>query len=317
MTTNASVTERTGRAQQILARCVCLVLERHYLGNNRKIDPDDLVASSAQLQVDADCFTATKQLIDPKYLAPARSVMNRARAMLRSVALPAYGTFGESAYLVPNELATKVNADLNEMAAEVRREAAKLATVYQKAMDEQKAKLGPAFKLGDYARPEQVADAFSIDWRFVSFAAPENLSTIDHALAEEADRKYQRQLANAFDEVLMGLRSAALDIVSDLVERLGPDETTGKPRVIRSSALDAVRQFAELLPQRNVGDDDKLAKVVGRLVDRAKGLDVQQLRDEPSLRQGLHAAASEAQKALAALVKQGPRRGIRLPGAAA
>ena len=119
-TINTSVEERTGRAQQILARCVCLVLERHYLGNNRKVDVDDLVEKSGgKFNLDERMFTATKALIDNKYLAPPRSVQNRARAMLRSVALPAYGTFGESAYLVPLTLVKKVNEDLNTLAAEL------------------------------------------------------------------------------------------------------------------------------------------------------------------------------------------------------
>lgn len=318
MTRTSSVEERTGRAQQILARCVCLVLERHYLGNNRKVDVDDLVEKSGgTFTLDERMFSATKALIDSKYLAPARSVQNRARAMLRSVALPAYKTFGDSAYLVPLPIVRKVNDDLNTMAAELRAESVKLAsTVYEKAIEEQREKLGPMFKIGDYLRPEQVADAFRIDWRFVSFAAPENLESVDHALAEAADQKYHDQLANAFDEVLMGLRASALEIVSDLVERLTPDEH-GRPRIMRSSALDALRQFAELLPTRNVGGDNQLAKAIANLTKRAEGVDVQQLRDSTQVRAGLHAAATAAQQALAALVQQGPRRGIRLPGAAA
>ena len=316
MTQNLSVEQRTDRAATILQKCVPLIFRRHYLGNNRKVDVDDLVEASGGKLDDDAAVSATKKLIDPKYISPVRAVQRRAKKMLRSMALPSYGTFGESSYLVPNGLARIVNDKLNAFADELRVEATKLATVhYRKAIEEQKAKLGPHFKQSDYVEPRDVIAAFSIEWRFVSFKSPENLETIDHALAEEADRKYQAQLSDAYDEVVTGLRTAALEIVADLADRLGKDET-GKPRVIRSTALDAIREFGEMLPKRNVGGDDKLAKAIDKLVKRASGLTAEQLRDDESLRNGLAAAVDETKKTLAGLVKSGPRRGIRLPGAA-
>lgn len=315
-TTTTTVDARTGHAAKILARSVCLTLERHYLGNRRKVDVDDLVAESGgTFELDERMFGATKALIDAKELTPVRRVQNQARAFLKSVALPAHHVFGEGSYLVPNALAERVNDRLNALQADLRTEAVKLGARYLAAVERQRAALGPLFKITDYATPEQVVAAFSIDWSFVSFEAPENLETISHALAETAHAKHQARLAAAFDDVLAGLRATALEIVTDLVDRLTPD-ADGRPRVIRSSALDALREFADLLPLRNLADDVDLAAAVRMVVDRAHGLDVQALRDSDGVRDGLRTAATQAQAALAALVSAGPRRAIRLPGAA-
>ncbi len=116
--------------------------------------------------------------------------------------------------------------------------------------------------------------------------------------------------------MLVGLRATALDIVSNLAERLTPDEN-GRPRVLRGTALDELRNFAELLPQRNLGDDAKLANAIKKLVAHANGTEVEHLRSDATVRDGLRAAAEQARDTLAKLVQQGPRRGIKLPGAAA
>lgn len=319
MTTNRpSVQDRTGNAAKILERSVCLALQRHWLGNNRKVDVDDLVEKSGgTFTLDDRMFSATKALIDSKELSPVRSVQNQARAFLQSVALPSHKVFGDGTYLVPLPLVERVNDKLNALRAQLKEEAAALASRYAAAVERQREALGPLFKISDYVQPEQVVESYDIDWTFVSFSAPEKLETVSHALAEAAHKKHQDRLASAFDEVLLGLRSTALEIVSNLAERLTPDET-GRPRVLRSSALDELRQFAELLPQRNLADDAKLATAIKKLVAHANGLQVDDLRGAGSeaVREGLRAAAEQAQKTLASLVQSGPRRGIKLPGAA-
>jgi uncharacterized protein DUF3150 len=317
MATKKTVEDRTGQAAKILERSVCLTLTRNWLGNNRKVDVDDLVEKSGgKLEVDAKMLNATKALVDAKELTPVRSVQNQAAAFLRTHGIPAHSVFGNGTYLIPLALVERVNDRLNELHEELKEAATALAGRYKKAIERQREALGPLFNSADYRTPEEVVEAYDFDWTFVSFAAPEKLETVSHALAEIAHKKHEARLATAFDEVVMGLRASALDIVSNLAERLTPDED-GRPRVLRSTALDELRAFAELLPQRNLGDDAKLAQAIKKLVDRAKGIDVQQIRDSDATRAAVWSAAEEAKKVLEGLVKAGPRRGIKLPGAAA
>lgn len=314
-TTRTSVADRTGNAAKILERSVCLTLHRSWFGNNRKVDVDDLVEKSGgTLTVDERMLTATKALIDSKELKPVRSVQNQARAYLQMVALPSHRVFGDGTYLVPLPLVEQVNDRLTELRKELKKEATKLAGRFSAAVEAQRKALGPLFKISDYCQPEQVIEAYDLDWTFVSFSAPEKLETVSHALAEAAHKKHQQRLATAFDEVVMGLRSTALDIVSDLLDKLTPDEN-GRARTLRGEPLQALCSFADLLPQRNLTDDAKLPAAIKALVARAQGISTDDLRSNDALRDKLRQDAEAAKKTLAGLVKEGPRRAIRLPSA--
>ena len=307
-------TTTNNAAAKILQRCVCLTLRRHWLGNNRKVDVDDLVEKSGgTFTLDDRMFSATKLLIDSKELKPVRSVQNRARAYLSSIALPAPRVFGDGSYLVPLPLVEQVLDQLKELRKELKREATKLSLRYSEAVEKQREALGPLFKISDYCQPEAVVDAYDIEWNFVGFDMPDKLTEVSAAIAEAEQKKQQARLASAFDDVIAGLRGTALDIVSDLAERLAPGED-GRPRVLRSTALDDLLNFANLLPQRNLGDDTKLAAAIKKLASHAKGIKVDDLRSSADVRNGLRAAAEQAKQTLAGLVQAGARRGIKLPG---
>mgnify|MGYP001617277690 CR=1 FL=1 len=300
---------RERQAATILARCVCLTLECHFLGNNRKIDTADLVeVSGGHLAMDEQQFHTTKKLIDTKELNPAMRVLGRAKDYLRTVAIATHRVFGERSYLVPVKLVVDVDARLKEFEIELRDEVQQLADRYEGAVERQRAALGPMFKAGDYVSRSRVVEAFSIDWNYVSFAAPDRLETIDRAIASAAAAKHERKLASAFDEVVLGLRSHALEVMQELAARLAPGD--GKARAVRGTALRDLTDFADLLPKRNVGDDWKLAEVVARVKKLASGVDIETLRSEPAVRARIQAAAAAAAKELEGLVTTASARAI-------
>lgn len=320
----AKPAQKQTEAQTILANAVCLTLECHFLGNHRKIDLDELVKEAggdAEGKFEAAQFNTTKKLLDTKELAPCMRKFALAKVYLRSVAVSAHRVFGERTYLVPVAAAEEVDAQLERYAADLRTEAVALAGRYKDAVERQKVALGAQFKAGDYVTPEEVIAAFSLDWAYVSFAAPERLETISHALAMKAHRKHEDRLSTAFDEVMRGVRQTAYDVMAELVERLEPTHKDGRKKGLRGDALDNLREFAERLPKLNsmVGDD-KLTAVMKKVEARLAGVDVQRLKDDTALHTELRKVADEAKAALGKLVQQGPRRGIRLgagPGAKA
>lgn len=306
-------------AQTILARAVCLTLECHFLGNHRKIDLDELVKEAggdAEGKFEAAQFNTTKKLLDTKELAPCMRKFALAKVYLRSVAVSAHRVFGERTYLVPLVASEEVDAQLEKYAADLRSEAVLLAGRYKDAVERQRLALGAQFKAGDYVTPEEVVAAFSLDWAYVSFAAPERLETISHALAMKAHKKHEDRLSTAFEEVMRGVRQTAYDVMAELVERLEPVHKDGRKKGLRGDALDNLREFADRLPKLNsmVGDD-KLVAVMKKVEARLAGVDVKTLKDDTALHTELRAVADEAKAALGKLVQQGPRRGIRLPGA--
>ena len=297
------------KAARVLERSVCLTLSCHYLGNERKVKVDDLTRLAGGTEhLDDEAFRATKKLVAQRELTPVMRVFGGAKADLRALAIAAHRVFGERSYLVPVASVRQAHERLAARRAELLTEAAALAARYVQAVDRQRELLGPEmFRAADYRTPAEVAAAFSLDWYWVSFQAPDRLETVDEALYHEAEQRHERRLASAYDEVVVGLRETARDVFRELAERLGPGKD-GQPRVLRGSALDDLRDFAARLPALNsVAQDGALEAAVRRVVARAEGLDVGELRDDESLRAGLRAAAASAATALDGLVTAGRR----------
>lgn len=300
-------------AATILERAVCLRLHCSELGNNRKVPLDALAKAMAKdggaadtADLDEKQFHATMRLLDPEVLRPVARVQARAKAYLRGIGLPAADVFGEGTTLIPVDKAEEADARLAEFAAELSAESVKLAEAYADAVAAQAVKLGPLFDPALYKTEAEVRQAFTLEWRFVSFQAPDRLESVSSALARASQRRFEADLADAFDGVVAALRGEALEVMADLERRLTPD-ASGKQKVLRGTALRDVQQFIASLPSRNIVGDDALAESLARIRALADGLDVQSLRDSAALRDGLREAAAEAREALAGLVATGRR----------
>lgn len=306
------------KAFTILERCVCLTLECHWLGNDRKIGLEALVDAAVgeedeggrQLEVDEKQVRATKKLVDQSVLLPCMRVFSRAKALLRQKAIATHRVFGERSYLVPLAHIVEVDEGLEALKQELGREARELAyEQYEPAVEKQRAALGPLFKEGDYLSPAQVAAKFWMDWSYVSFAAPERLEHVNHVLARKSHAKYERKLADAFNEAVMQLRADALRVVKALVKRLEPG-ADGRRKGIRDTALRDIQAYVAALPTMNVADDPELPAALQALGDLAVGLDPQTLRDDQAMRAALAEEAEKAAERLEALVQAGPKRAI-------
>ena len=310
------LTDKSQQTATILQKSVCLRLSTHFMGNNRKVAIDTLIEAAGGTQegheskVDEGQFHVTKRLLPTAELNPVMRVFSVAKAKLRVKAIAAHDVFGEGTYLIPLALVKAVDADLVECEAELRTQASALAyTRYTAAVEKQAIALGPAFKAGDYLTPAEVETAFSIDWSYVSFAAPDNLESVSHVLAARANEKHQNQLAQAYDSVLVGLRASALEVMTDLEARLTPS-TDGKRKKLFGTALDDLKEFQAYLPARNLTGDDDLSGVMARVAARSEGYDVATLRDSDAAKAALCAVVTEAKDALAGLVQDAGRRAI-------
>ena len=306
---------KTTEAATILQRSVCLSLECHYLGNNRQIDLGEVVeAAGGTVTFDAEQFHVVERLVDRKELREATRAVNEAKHYLQTRAIAAHRIFGQRTYLVPVVSIEEIEAWLTRQEAIVRQKAAAVAARYDMAAVAQRAALGPLAST-KYPTAAEVAAAYSIDWVYVSFAAPDRLTTVNRAIAERARVRYEGKLRNAFDVTVATLHQSAVEVMRDLEQRLAPG-ADGKPRVIRGTALRDLEEFAAHLPARNLTDDQQLAAIVARVAARTTGLDVGTLRQSDALRADLHQAAVAARAQLEELIETVGRRAIRLPGAA-
>lgn len=281
------------------------------LGNYRKVDEEKFVeavhgedTTGVSKQVNT-----TKKLVDSKELTPCFRVQYKAKQMLRSLAIPAHRVFGESTYLIPILAVQRAEDELKAFEGELRHEASELRKRWPGAMARQKLAIGDLFDARQYPTPEQVEQAWSLEWHYVSFAAPERLETVNTALFESARNKYEQRMADAYDEVRLVLRETLRQVTNDIAKKLtpGPD---GKPKVFRNTVLEDLTQFLSTFDIRNIADDAELAGVVTQLRKLTSGVDAEALRDADALRASVLAGVKKATNKLDRLVEKSRGRAI-------
>lgn len=307
MTETMPVTTPSNKTQQavtILQRSVCLLLTCGYVGNYRKVDPRglDIAKDGESLQDEKKALTVTKKLVDSQFLRPCESVIAAAKSYLRGRAISAHRVFGAGTNLVPIESVSEVEERMTQFAADLDKAKAELAGRWDEVREESRKKHGKLFVESQFPTAEDVLNDYSIEWSYVSFAAPDRLETVDSAVFESAKNKYQAKLASAYDEVVVQLRATALTAMKELANRLKPG-ADGRPKALMPTALRDIQNLMEQLPVLNLTDDDALADIVTKVGAIANGLDVDTLRKAPGIRNMLLSAAEEATSELDALIK--------------
>lgn len=310
-------TSRQMSAATVLQRSVVLVLRCTYLGNYRNAKLTDAVRAATGRADNVDAAVErqvhlTKKLVDSRAVKRANAVPEAAKAYLRSKAIPAHRVFGERAYLVPMDAVEEVDARLAQFAAQALLEGQLVAAQWDRLVAEQREALQGLFNPKDYPTAAQVAEAWTIDWDYVSFGAPERLEHVDRALFQAAQRKFEARMADAYHEVRLVLRETLFQLVGEFAKKLTPGED-GKPKVFRNTILDGLTDFLDNFHVRNISDDAELDAVVQQLRGLTRGIAADTLRESDSVRESMLRGVQEASAVLDTLVATG-RRGIALGG---
>lgn len=297
--------------QNILARCVCMVLTCGRLGNHRKVNLKSVEIfdnSGEGLAADADNIGAQKKLFAPADLAPCTHVIGSVKQRLRSMSLDG-GTrvFGPGTYMLPLAHVTAAEAVIADGQAALQVKVDELVDRLPALIEARKAKLGTLFAAKDYPTANDVRAAFRIRHNFVSFGAPERLEEVSAAAYARAVDTHNALLADAYQDVVTGLRESAALVMRELAHKLRPD-ANGKPKALQPTALKDLQELLANFPVLNsVAEDSALAGVLGRVTLLAQGMDVQALRQAPGMRAVLLAEAEAAVTQLDHLVASGVR----------
>lgn len=226
--------------------------------------------------------------------------------------MPAHSVFGEGTTFVPLTKTTEANATLKDFRTALAVERRKVADGYADAVARQALALGPTlFNAALYKTKEEVEASFTISWRFVSFAPPDQLQSVDGALAAETQQQFASDMAAAYHEARLALREMLHQLVAEIAEKLSPAED-GSPRVFRNTILNRLVAFLEAFPARNLTDDGELARVAGQLKKLARGIDPGLLVEHPDARPAVLAQVKAAAAQLDGLVTTG-RRAMWMP----
>ncbi|WP_428308155.1 hypothetical protein [Lacipirellula sp.] len=102
------------------------------------------------------------------------------------------------------------------------------------------------------------------------------------------------------------------DLVSHLSERLsGQDD--GKPKIFRDSAVDNLTEFFERFRRLHLGGEDQIEEIVSRAESVLRGVEAQQLRDAPRLRERIVDNLADVRRSLDSHLVDLPRRSVMRP----
>ena len=151
---------------------------------------------------------------------------------------------------------------------------------------------------------------FTIDHDYPSVEPPPYLRQLSPELYQQECQRVQHR----FDEAVQLAEQAFVDelarLVEHLTERLNGD-AHGKPKVFRDTAISNLTEFFDRFRVLNVRSNDQLDDLVGHAQRIVQGLEPQQLRNSPSLRQNITNQMAAVQAGLDQLLVDRPRRNIQ------
>lgn len=295
----------------VFARTIPFIVERHYFGENRKASTSRVSIDRSDepevAETDRRYLSLTKRLINSPEIQAVRHRDAQFRDWLYAHATP----WRPGMYLVPVALAERAVEEARRWEAERAALVAAAAEAYPAHVQAMRVPLGVLYNPADYPPAAQFAAQFWVSWRFVDMGVPNLLRQFKADVFRQEQEKLRRQAAEAGDLIRQHLRSSLLEITSHLAELLTPRED-GKRRQLKSLALDGLDEFLATIEARDVTGDGELGTIVGRLRGFARGLTVEQLRNDDALRTATQASFAQAVTDLEQIVELAPSRRIRL-----
>ncbi|MBV9083890.1 MAG: hypothetical protein JOZ62_14525 [Acidobacteriaceae bacterium] len=291
-----------GAGPDLARRTVCIKIERHRLGNSKKV-------STSQIEVDTDksLLRVSKHLFDsPEYTA-IRNFDGEITRYLEQICLP----FERGVHLCPLPLVRQVDSKMHEFACRRSELVEAFIAVYPELCKSAPGRLRALHNPLDYAPVEQVRAAFAFSWRYVSFGVPEQLREISTEIWTEEREKASRVMSEAVSEVQAVMRSAMAELVRHMQDRLqdGPD---GKPVRFHQTTVSKLVEFLDTFEFRNVTDDSELKELVERAKALLSGVTVQALKTTAELRVHVRNGIADIAGQLDGLIVRAGVRKLRL-----
>lgn len=305
----------------MMERAVCLNLSLAKLGTRRKAATEtagaevaDQVAADAVVSgADAACVSASKRLLDCAELKAVGALDSEIKAYLGARALPS--PFRGGIWLIPLTMAEEIDLQLQTYRTRRGELVSAFLAVYREAIDAARERLGPLFSPSDYATENEARAAFGIEWQFVSMDTPSALRNVSAAMFERERERAEALWRDASEDIRQALRVSLQELITHTAERLRQRPDGTRP-VLRDSVLGNLSEFLEFFEARNLTDDAELGALVERAREVIAGIETDELRRNPDMRQSIGNAVAALMPSADDLVNA-PKRRIVLGGAAA
>ena len=277
-----------------------------WFGVRKALSDEQKARAADAFGAEGDFLSAGKKLLDtrdPAFRAVS-SIRHRTIAFFKSRSLP----FPEPGIrLIRQDDLDVIHAEMNRCQRDLVDAVSALDERFESLKSAAQEQLGRLFSVSDY--PESLVGLFDMTWEFPSVEPPDYLRQLSPDLYRQECERVQAR----FDEAVRLAESAFFEELARLVEHLterlsGSDD--GKPKVFRDSAVENLSAFFDRFRRLNIRSNPDLDALVEDAQRAVRGVEPQQLRDDPALRQRIATQLAGVQSVVDGLMVDRPRRAI-------
>ena len=267
-----------------LDNCVIYKVAIGSLGTRKKANTGAVTvkAQNGGADPDRDQVYVAKEILEHPKLDAVFKAQQGLRKYLLLRSLPSILERGH--YAVPKvsfkEVRDGVKVESGKIAAAVE----DFLLVYEEAKETARKKLGVLYNPDDYPDPDKIRASFYVKTRIRSLDLPVNVKAlIGEDQFKEEEKALKEDISNADDELLLHMRKTYYEYVQRLVDRLTPD-SEGKTKVFHDTLVTNLTDFHKFFAEKNVVNDQVLAKMVASGTPAIEDLTATDLRGSPTLR---------------------------------
>lgn len=302
MATSTVEVEQSG-SKNLLDKSVLILLKLGKLGNSKKMKPEALRDPSGRaIEIDADqeFVRINKKLLEAPELVAITKLDSEIRAYIYSQCLPSFAL--EGVYILHQDLIDETEAMLQDFSERRRKAVEEFLMVYEQRVQEAAAHLRTAYDEDDYLPVEDVADQFTMEWRYLSMGVHDALK--DHGdMYEREVEKSQAQIVAMSCGIRERLRGIFRAHIDKMVLKLEGEREGGRVKIFRNSLIENAVQFLDQYARAfgDLADDAELSPLVASAREILTEVSPDDLRANKDLRENVVAGLREIQAALDAM----------------
>ncbi len=275
------------------------------LGTRRRMSPDAI-----ETDIDRDLLHLSKEILQSDELDAVGRFDARTGAFLRTYAIPSHLKNG--IYLVPVKLLDRVDAELMKRLA--RREELVTAFIerYEELRDQMEDRLKNQFNPAEYPPKDKLRAKFRVKIQYLAFDAPTSLREINKEIFERERERAAATWNEAMDEARKVLRVKLAALVDKAVEKLSPDDASGKKKKVSDPGIAKMNKFLELFEDTDITDDAEMRGLCNDMRALLQGVTPDAIKSTESVRAYVTEGFAKVQAALDDLIVDRPRRQIRV-----
>lgn len=270
---------------------VILILKRSCLGETRSLRSMVKFDSALEDRVNKTFLSMMGKIYVSPELRAIRGLDLRLTMKIASMALPSILRTG-STWVLPITLIPACDQLLDETQVLRIQLVSTLIRQFDDRVTEMRSQLGPIADQFNWLTGEDISTKFGMSWSYYSFGVPESLANFDPLLYEREKARMIQSLAEQESMILNALYEGAMTMLSRLESNLTVNPETGNLKRFYDSSLQNIRDFLELLPQRQLVPAPQFEALMARTRDLLSGLDAKELRKSGDLAIGLQASVT-------------------------